>query len=95
MAEDAIRVAGAFLDQLYGSISKVSRDLGAGASVPRSDFSRAPQVQQSWEALYSRWDESQRAVSENLDKLAVAVRGIRDAFEQCDAQLAGSLAAGQ
>lgn len=95
MAEDTVRVARAFLDHLYSSIAKASSDLGAGTSVPRSDFSRAPEVQEAWNDLYSRWDERQHKLSDNLYKLETAIRAIRDAFETCDAQLASSLTEAQ
>ena len=91
MAGETIRVSRAFLDHLCSSISKASSDLGAGTSVPRSDFSRAREVQDAWNELYSRWDENQRKLSENLYKLETAVRAIRDAFATCDAQLASNL----
>lgn len=91
MAEGTVRADLAFLDQLHQSIARTSCDLGAGKTVPRSDLGRAPEVQQAWNELYDRWDENQRKLTENLDVIGRALRGIIDAFQSCDQQLTASL----
>lgn len=91
MDEGTVRVDRQFLDQLHRSISEAALDLGIGTMIPRSDLSRATEVQQAWNELYERWNENQKRISDALHIVAEAVRTIRDSFCETDTTLASDI----
>lgn len=91
MGGETIRVDTEALDQLVRSIRKASMHLGSGASVPRCDLSRAPEVQSAWNELSTRWDENQRKIAGDLDVVANALEAICGSFRSWDADRAASL----
>lgn len=91
MHADAIVIATDALRTLQDRMQRAEQQLTALSSPPR--FALTPTVESAYTDLADRWERSRVELSEELGTLATVLAGIADAFEACDAELAGTLAA--